>query len=60
MKPEDRSCLTKRRFPTEVDALLAAGAYIARKAKRGKPFWRLYAYHCKYCGQWHITKRGQA
>lgn len=49
MKRKDRACLCKRRYSTEQEAL----ASIQRSGVR----LPLYAYNCRYCGQWHISKR---
>jgi hypothetical protein len=48
---QERSCHLKRRYFTEVDALIMAD----RRAYRGAP--RLRAYECQYCGGWHLTKK---
>lgn len=49
MKHRDRVCLCKRRYPTEQAAL----ASIARSGTK----YPLYPYRCKYCSEWHISKR---
>ena len=45
-----RACGKKRRYETEEEALLSA----ARRVLKGAPTLR--AYHCDYCGGWHLTK----
>lgn len=48
---QERSCHLKRRYFTEVDALVMAG----KRQVYGAP--RLRAYECRFCGGWHLTKK---
>lgn len=45
------SCGRKARYPTKEDAIGMAAARVSR----GPSFLR--AYHCPYCGGWHLTSQ---
>ena len=48
----DRSCLRKRRYWSQVDALVMA----ARCMERRNP-GALAAYRCRNCDGWHLTRQ---
>lgn len=48
----DRSCQRKKRYFSEVDALIKAEIYRIDHGEPGK----LRAYQCHHCGGWHLTK----
>lgn len=48
-----RSCTDKKRYATEIMAIMKAKALIFR-ARHGKVLW---TYACAHCGGWHLTKR---
>lgn len=49
---QERSCLSKRRYWSQVDALIMA----ARCAER-RNVGPLGAYRCANCAGWHLTRR---
>jgi hypothetical protein len=52
MSYTDRSCLRKRRYWSQVDALVMA----ARCMERRNP-GVLAAYRCRNCDGWHLTRQ---
>jgi hypothetical protein len=55
MREEDKMCLCKIRFPT-IDAARVKAQNIRRSG--GTPF-KLYAYRCPYCDNYHLTKHSR-
>jgi len=53
-QPSDkqRSCLVKRRYWSQVDALVMASR---QQEREGVP--ALDTYHCGNCGGWHLTRQ---
>jgi len=49
---KERSCLSKRRYWSQVDALVMAARCIERR--RPGP---LGAYRCRNCAGWHLTRQ---
>jgi hypothetical protein len=49
---KERSCLSKRRYWSQVDALVMAARCIERR--NSGP---LGAYRCRNCGGWHLTRQ---
>jgi len=49
---KERSCLSKRRYWSQVDALMMAARCTARRNLNG-----LAAYHCSNCRGWHLTRQ---
>jgi len=49
---KERSCLSKRRYWSQVDALVMA----ARRIERGN-VGALGAYRCRNCDGWHLTRQ---
>lgn len=49
---KERSCLSKRRYWSRIDALVMAARCIAH---RNVP--RLDTYRCANCGGWHLTRQ---
>ena len=49
---KERSCLSKRRYWSQVDALVMAARCIER---RNLP--ALGAYRCRNCAGWHLTRQ---
>jgi hypothetical protein len=49
---KERSCLSKRRYWSQVDALVMAARCIER---RNVP--ALGAYRCRNCAGWHLTRQ---
>lgn len=49
---KERSCLTKRRYWSEVDALVMAARCVTRRNLE-----RLGTYHCGNCRGWHLTRQ---
>jgi hypothetical protein len=48
----ERSCLSKRRYWSHVDALVMAAR---RQEERDAP--ELATYQCRNCGGWHLTRQ---
>ena len=48
----ERSCLSKHRYWSQVDAMIMAARCIAERSLKG-----LAAYPCCNCGGWHLTRR---
>ena len=46
------NCLQKRAFTSENEAMKAAELQML-----GTPSLELAAYHCPYCGKWHLTSK---
>lgn len=51
-KCKERSCLSKRRYWSQVDALVMASRCLER---RSLPV--LGTYLCRNCGGWHLTRQ---
>ena len=51
-KCKERSCLSKRRYWSEVDALVMASRLLGHR--HAPP---LGAYLCRNCGGWHLTRQ---
>jgi len=49
---KERSCLSKRRYWSQVDALVMASRCVERRGLRA-----LGTYRCRNCGGWHLTRR---
>jgi hypothetical protein len=49
---QERSCLSKRRYWSQVDALVMAARCVERR-KLGA----LGAYRCRNCAGWHLTRQ---
>ncbi|MFL6566407.1 MAG: hypothetical protein ACJ8G5_15835 [Burkholderiales bacterium] len=52
MSPKERSCLSKRRYWSQVDALVMAARCIERRKLPA-----LGAYRCGNCAGWHLTRQ---
>jgi len=55
MREEDKMCLCKRRFATIEDARIKA----ENVRRTGAVPFKLYAYRCPYCGNYHLTKHAR-
>jgi hypothetical protein len=53
MAGKDRSCLSKRRYWSQVDALIMA----ARCMEQRRALPGLGAYRCSNCGGWHLSRQ---
>jgi hypothetical protein len=49
---KERSCLSKRRYWSQVDALVMAARCIERRNVSA-----LGAYRCRNCAGWHLTRQ---
>lgn len=50
---KERSCLTKRRYWSQVDALVMAARCVTRRSLGAG----LGTYHCRNCRGWHLTRQ---